>query len=374
MSGGVDTPNQRLLLLVTSRQRRGAEVFGQQLADGLSERGWDVDFRALVEAPEPTVRARALVEKSKSDLGWVDRDVVRAIRERIDDHHPGLIFANGSATLRYAVAARFAKRNPRLVYGSIGEPTWWSSSRLSRMRTSFLMSRVDFVTSVSNATRRQLVDGLGLPASKVAVAPIGVPAHFGDVAGEPRVGETRILFVGSLSAEKGPDVALRAVAAVAEEHPVQFRIVGGGPMVELLEHQIQQRDLRDTVELVGAVDDVKPYLGWADLLVLSSKTEGLPGAVLEAGAAGVPAAAFDVGGVSDIVIDGATGRLVRRDDETGLAAAIADMVSDRSGTQAMGLAVRDRVLGRYTLRHAIDRYDEIFRGAVHGRGPARLEV
>ena len=304
----------------------------------------------------------------------MDRDVVSAIRTRIDERQPQIIFANGSATLRYAVASRFAKRTPKLIYGSIGEPTWWANSRLSRFRTSFLMSKAAMITTVSNATRRQLVDGLGLSPDKVAVAPIGVPASFGAIMNEPRVGETRIVFIGSLSAEKGPDAALRAVAAVAREQPVQFRLVGGGPLLELLEHQIQQQDLTGTVELIGPVADVRPHLGWADVLVLTSKTEGLPGVLLEAGAAGVPAVAFDVGGVSDLVMDGETGRLVPRGDEAALAAALADTVADRDGTDAMGVAVKERVLGGYTLRHSIDRYDEVFRAAIQGRAPSRLEV
>ncbi len=304
----------------------------------------------------------------------MDRDVVRAIRARIDGHQPHVIFANGSATLRYALAARFGKRVPRLVYGSIGEPAWWSRSRFSRLRTAFLMSRVDLITSVSNATRRQLIESLHVPSDKVAVAPTGVPEAFADVINEPRVGELRVLFIGSLTAEKGPDVALRAVADVATEQPVQLRIVGQGPMVELLEHEINARNLTEVVELVGPVPDVKPHLGWADVLVLSSKTEGLPGVVLEAGAAGVPAVAFDVGGVGDVVIDGVTGRLVRRGDEGALSDALAEVAADRAALEVLGAAARERVLGRYLLRHALDRYDEVFRAVVLGRRPARLEV
>jgi glycosyltransferase involved in cell wall biosynthesis len=375
VSGDIDTSNPRLLLLVTSRQRRGAEVFGEQMADGLAERGWNVDFRALVDAEGPAITAAPLVPRVRSELGRLDLDVIRAVRDRIEAHRPHLIFANGSATLRYAVAARLTKRTPKLVYGSIGEPTFWSSSMLLRARTGLLMSRVDMVTAVSNATRRQLIDGLRLSSKKVAVAPIGAPEAFGDIVPEPPTDHTRLLFIGSLSAEKSPDAAVRTVAMVAKTHPnVQLRIVGGGPMLELLEHQIQEHELHNTVELVGPVDDVKPHLAWADVLVLSSRTEGLPGVLLEAGAAGVPAAAFDVGGVSDVVLDGSTGRLVRREDERALAAAIIDMIDDAGATADMGAAVQRRVLGRYTLRHALDRYDDVFRAAVQGRRPQRLEV
>lgn len=360
---------------MTSRQRRGAEVFGEQLADGLSARGWDVVFRALVDAEEPTVRAPALVERDRSGLGPLDRDVIGALRRQVATHRSDVVFANGSATLRYAVASMVPRSRAKLVYGSIGEPAWWSSSRLARLRTRALLSRTAAVTSVSTATARQLVDDIGVPEERVAVAPVGVARSFGEITPEPASDHLRVLFLGSLSAEKGPDVALRAVREASSHADMRFRIVGGGPMAELLEHQVDAHGLARTVTLVGPVGDVRPHLAWADVLVLSSKTEGLPGVLLEAGAAGVPAIAFDVGGVSDIVVDGVTGRLVPRGDEAALVTALRESAADRPAIARMADAVSARVLSGYTHDHVIDRYDQIFRAvADDDRVPTALEA
>ena len=122
-----------------------------------------------------------------------------------------------------------------------------------------------------------------------------------------------------------------------------------------------QRGQAGTVELVGAVADVVPHLEWADVLILTSTTEGLPGAVLEAAFAGVPTAAFDVGGVSEAVIDGSTGRLVNRGDIEALSAALVEMASDRARTHGDGgggsAALR---LSRFTLDAAVDRFATVF--------------
>ncbi len=295
-----------------------------------------------------------------------------AVRRRIDHSPPDIVFANGSATLQYGVAARGFRAKPRLVYGSIGEPSWWSKTTAARIRTGFLLRRANLVTAVSEATAGQLVEDFGVAAKKVAVAPIGIPEHFGDVVPEPAAEALRVLFLGSLSPEKSPDLALQAVAAVARHAPIRLRLVGGGPMLARLEHLISELAAPDIAELAGPVTDVRPHLAWADVLVLSSQTEGLPGAVLEAGAAGVPSVAFDVGGVSDIVQPGMTGWLVPRGDCEALARALSDAAANRDAVRAMGAAVRDRVLGGYTLTHAIDRYDEVLRAVAKGRPPARI--
>jgi len=125
----------------------------------------------------------------------------------------------------------------------------------------------------------------------------------------------------------------------------------------------------DPIEFTGPTDDVRPHLAWADVLLLVSRTEGLPGVVLEAAAAGVPAVAFDVGGVSDVVRDGVTGLLVPRGDEEAMTAALRVAATDRSRLPRLGKLAQELVLGRFTLEHAFDRYDEVFRSVVAGNRP-----
>lgn len=358
--------NPRLLLLVTTNQRRGAEVFGEQLAGGLTERGWDVAFHSLVRGDGPKVGAAPLVDKDRADLGGLDLDVVRAVRRVVRRHRPDLVFANGSATLRYGLTIRLLRGRPRLVYGSIGEPMAWAINPLTRFRTAIQLRLTDLVTSVSAPTRAQIVEGLGIPSAKVVVAPTGVPVSFADLEHEPPADHLRVLLLGSVTREKGPDVAVRAVQAVAADHPIVMRVVGGGDLLESLRAGLGPAD---PVEFTGPTGDVRPHLAWADVLLLASRTEGLPGVVLEAAAAGVPAVAFDVGGVSDVVRDGVTGLLAPRGDEQALTAALRVAAADRGRLPGMGKLARELVLDRFTLDHAFDRYDEVFRSVLAGHPP-----
>jgi len=356
-----------VLLLVTTNQRRGAEVFGEQLAGGLTERGWAVSFRSLVRGEGPVVSASPLVDKNRAELGGLDLDVVRAVRGAARD--VDLVFANGSATLRYGLTTRLMRDRPKLVYGSIGEPLAWAVNPLTRMRTATQMKLTDLVTAVSSPTRMQIVSGLGLAADNVVVAPTGVDPSFANIAPEPSGERLRVLFLGSVTAEKGPDVAIRVVKAVAADHPIDLRVVGRGDMAEPLRGSL---DPDDPITFTGPAEDVRPHLGWADVLLLTSRTEGLPGVVLEAAAAGVPTVAFDVGGVSDIVQTGTTGQLVPRGDESAMVAALSEMARERDRLSGMGTAAQELVLGRFTLDHAFDRYDDVFRSVVAGGRPKNL--
>jgi glycosyltransferase involved in cell wall biosynthesis len=171
------------------------------------------------------------------------------------------------------------------------------------------------------------------------------------------------VWIGSLSIEKDPALALDAFAAAAIPGAT-LRFVGDGP----LRSELEARGVPG-VEFVGAVPDVAPHLEWARALVLSSRTEGLPGVVLEALGSGLPVIATAVGGVGDVVIDGATGQLVRPRDVGEMAAAITALSSDRLGRAAMGAAGRSLVAGAYLFTHSFDRYDAVLRGMAKGTAP-----
>jgi glycosyltransferase involved in cell wall biosynthesis len=136
-----------------------------------------------------------------------------------------------------------------------------------------------------------------------------------------------------------------------------------------LGEEVARHGVAQAVELVGVVADVLPHLAWADVLILTSTTEGLPGAVLEAAFAGVPTAGFDVGGVSEAVIDGSTGQLVRRGDIDALSAVLVEMATDRAVTRAMGEEARRLALSRFTLDDAVDRFAAVFSRLSDQDGP-----
>lgn len=218
---------------------------------------------------------------------------------------------------------------------------------------SALLARTSLVTAVSQATADQLVRSFGVSPAKIRVAHPGVPEEFLDIESEERVaGPLRILYLGSLSNEKNPMAALASVGMM--EQPATLRMVGDGPLLASVEAESAQSPF--PLEVIGPADDVREHLRWADALVLTSRTEGLPGVVLEASAAGVPVVAFGVGGVSEAVEDGVSGYVIEPGDEKAMALALDRLGSDEALRLSMAGSGRHRVRGHFLLSHALERY------------------
>ncbi|MCR9257707.1 MAG: glycosyltransferase family 4 protein [Alphaproteobacteria bacterium] len=191
----------------------------------------------------------------------------------------------------------------------------------------------------------------GIPFQKIAVSariaerlygPVTVMNNFIPLSLKPAplVGR-RVLFIGRLSPEKGPDLFCDLAARVPD---ADFICLGEGPMRADLEPIHGHR-----VRFEGAVADVSKWLDEAALVVMPSRHEGLPMAALEAMAKGVPVAAFGVGGLPTLIDDGRSGYLAPPSDMEGLARRISAHLS-RTVPQRlqMGQAARSRITADFT--------------------------
>ena len=345
----------RTLIVVSTDMRRGAEVFSERLRDGLSARGWVVETVALRgSGREPRAEVQTLVEPSDRRPQRFDLQIVRALRNKVRSFQPDVVVANGGATLRYGLAAK-AGLNCDLTYVGIGEPNYWIRSRLSRWINRLMLRRTDQVLAVSEATRDQLIELEPTLADRTHVTYTGVPSSLFRVRSSKSGGPLRVLMVGSLTTEKDPALALRAVAQV---NNAILRYVGDGPLDEELGEAAANLGISEKVEFVGSVSDVVPHLEWADVLILTSRSEGLPGAILEASAAAVPTVGVDVGGVGEAVLDGVSGYVTRR-SANELAAALTNLDSDRQHLAEMGEAARQHVFSKFLLDDIIEHYAEL---------------
>lgn len=350
----------RTLILASTDRRRGAEVFSERLRDGLLRRGWIVEAMSLRGYGEqPGADLEPLVDDASDSSRRFDLRIARELRAKIESFQPDVVVANGGATLRYAAFARL-RRNFKLVYVGIGEPHYWLRSRLSRWLNRIMLRRVDEVLAVSEATREQLLELEPSLHGRISTTYTGVPDQLFDLPHSFRAGGLNVLMIGSLTPEKDPVRALRAVSALPEAN---LRFVGDGPLAAQLESEANHLDMVDRIELVGSVADVSAHLEWADVLILTSLSEGLPGAILEAGAAGVPTVAVDVGGVREAVIDGETGFVTEADD-VKLIGALRALDSDRELLARMGKGARDHVRSLFALETVIERYAKALRRAA----------
>ena len=169
------------------------------------------------------------------------------------------------------------------------------------------------------------------------------------------------ISVGALSPEKDPlaqiDLCERILPSVLS---LVHLFVGDGPMRQELEGSIGARGLGEHVRLLGTRADIGDLLGASDVLVLSSLTEGMPGCLIEAGMAGLPAVAFDVAGVPEVLVDGVTGYVVEPGDHPALADRVLELLKDPASREAMGAAARERCRSAFDIGSVARRYAEVY--------------
>ncbi|MBI4574773.1 MAG: glycosyltransferase [Planctomycetes bacterium] len=204
----------------------------------------------------------------------------------------------------------------------------------------------------------------GVPSRRRVVIPnaVDLPAARGAPPdGGP--GPPVVLCVARMVRQKGLDTLLRAVALLPRTRPVSLWLAGEGPERPGLERLARGLGL-SRVEFLGWRADVPDLLGEADVLALPSRWEGLPVAVLEAMAAGVPVVATAVDGTAETVVHGETGLLVPPGDPVGLALALDRVLGDREAARRMGEAGRRRAGLHFRVDAMVEAYLGLYEGVL----------
>jgi glycosyltransferase involved in cell wall biosynthesis len=178
----------------------------------------------------------------------------------------------------------------------------------TRLLYRLLYRRADRVICQSQAMAKDLAKELGLPEDRMAVLrnPVDVGEIRSSIGREPAPwdgADPHLLAIGRLAREKGFDLLLRALVPVRSQFPeVRLVIAGAGPEEAALKAECQALGLDSAVRFVGHIPCAWQYFPAATLFVLPSRHEGLPNALLEAAAAGVPIVALPAsGGVVDLL-------------------------------------------------------------------------
>jgi glycosyltransferase involved in cell wall biosynthesis len=212
-------------------------------------------------------------------------------------------------------------------------------------------------------TQDVLAEAFGVPRGRLRVIPNGADgavftritsdersrarAHLG-VAEDARLA----LYLGALSAEKNVGVAIDAIGGLDD---VCLVIAGDGPERERLA-ETAQRCAPARVIFVGRVDDPRTCYSAADVVVLPSRTEGMPAVLIEAGLCALPVVATDVGFVREIVVPGRTGVLVDVGDVESFRRAIERAVLDRD---RLGREADRHCRARFTLARVANDWAEL---------------
>ena len=330
----------------------GTETVVRSLAAGLRRRGHDVSVVAVL-SPEDVPGHPFVAELDAEGVPvftlevpprayWRER---RELGRLLRAFPPDVVHTHGfRSDVLHAPAAMLAGIPVvSTVHGFTGGD---AKNRVYQWVQRKALPFLDRVVAVSAPLAREL-RAAGVPDARLRTIPNGPPV--GGPAGLSRAGARRTLevpargsrlgWVGRLSAEKGPDVFLDALAVGRASGglpaDVCASILGDGPLRPELEEKARATGLHPCVRWHGAVPGAARLLRAFDVLVLSSRTEGTPIVLLEALVAGVPVVATGVGGVPDAA-RGRAVRLVPPEDPVALAEAIAAELVERGSRAGRG--------------------------------------
>jgi glycosyltransferase involved in cell wall biosynthesis len=351
----------------------GAERQTMLLAKGLARRGWRVNVIAL-----SGTGGDAATELTAAGVGFL------SLRMR-----KGLADPRGWLRFR-----RWVRREkPEVVHAHLPHAAWmarWSRlgapvrvlvDTLHSSSTGALGRHLgyrlsgwlpDAVSAVSRAVAEAHVAAGMVGREKVTVLPNGVdveawrpdPAVRAAVRQEFGLQDEFLWFaVGRLEPVKDYPALFRAMARVRE--PARLVIAGTGPLEGELRRLTSELGLESRVRFLGFEPNVRRWMQAADGFVLSSRWEGLPMGLLEAGSCALPAVATDVPGTREVIVDGRTGSLAAAGSATAIEGAMTRMMrSSPEERKAMGERARQRVIEQFSLEAVLDRWEELYFGLL----------
>ena len=340
----------------------------------------DAEFRdRIVPAEVPVV---TLDKRPGQDLRVYYRffQALRTLRPRI-------VHTCNLATLELQVLAALAGV-PGRVHGEFG----WDMADLAgasrryrllrRLARPFVHRYVTVSRDLSDWLRRVIK----IPAEKIRFIPRGVNlSRFPYPPGERTAtcppgflaGDSFVVgTVARMNPVKNLPTLVRAFLRLLERRPESRRklrliMIGGGPEQEPCERLLAEAGAAELAWLPGERHDVPALLGAMDVFVSSSLAEGMPNAILEAMAAGLPVIATRVGGVPEIVTEATTGRLVEPRRPEAIAGAIAHYMDHPEQAATHGAAGRRRVEAEFSLDEMIAGYVRVFDELLKPGGSGR---
>jgi glycosyltransferase involved in cell wall biosynthesis len=301
--------------------------------------------------------------------GQVDRSTIHALRELATRTGADVVHAHGFKADIYAHLA-LRKRGIPLVSTC---HTWYDTNpvvtfygKLDRL----ILRSYARVVAVSEEVRQRLLKAgvrdqcIRKIRNGIDLRPFARPLPSPDAAAHP-VRELIVGLVGRLAWEKGIDILLAAAAkAIPQFREVRFMIVGEGPDHDALQRSIDELGLNNYVTLAGRRDDMPAVYASFDVMVSSSRQEGLPIAILEGMATGLPLIATAVGDVPTVVRDGTTGILVPSENVDRLATAILELLRDPMKRARLGAAARQLIADEYSAERMTTGYLRIYEEAI----------
>jgi glycosyltransferase involved in cell wall biosynthesis len=274
------------------------------------------------------------------------------------------------------VPAAWLARVPVIISSrrDLGHLEWYQTRRRAWLERIQSLSHV--ILTNTDSIRDWLIADEGVAPRKVHVIHNGVDVQrFSGARRErerlfPGVGDGKlVVLVGNMHSDvKGHPWLIAAAPAIVREFPqTKFVLVGDGKQRKVFERRVAESGLQQSFLFLGRREDIPQILACCDVAVLPSKAEGLPNAVLEYMAAGLPVVASNVGGNSEIIENGETGLLVPPLDAHALADAILRLLRDPALARRLAQHGRGHVQQNFSYERLVRDVDHLYRELLSQR-------
>lgn len=307
----------KILHIIHKPQNRGAETFTCQLSNHLTKFGHTIKiisiFNGDAELPyKDEINSLHGNESSR----FTDFRAWKRLSKIIKEFNPDIVQANAGDTLKYAIFSKkiFGWKKP-IISRNASEVGRYLQSTIQKSLNSFFYKNVEFVISVSMASKKDIVNHFPFLSEKTEVIPVGLEpfSRIEKITLKPEDCQ-HIVHVGGFSFEKNHSELLKIFHKILKLNPrVHLHLVGDGPLKSKIEEESRNLGLTKFITFYGFVNNPLSYIKAANVLVLPSIIEGLPGVILEAMLCKTPVVANNVGGISEIVNEN-TGAIVEVGD------------------------------------------------------------
>lgn len=223
--------------------------------------------------------------------------------------------------------------------------------------------KADAIHCVSEAMKKEILKYTDQERIIYVIRPAVDTEFFSPPSKKQSYPQVKIVSVGNLNWKKGYEYGLAAIRDLLDRGlEVSFTIVGEGQERQRILYTIFDLELSKDAELLGhkSQDEIREILGDGDIFLLSSLSEGISNAALEAMACALPVVTTDCGGMREAVRDGLEGFVVPVRDTEAIAAALKRLIEDARLRQEMGQQAREKIKRDFSLERQVKQFIQLY--------------
>jgi L-malate glycosyltransferase len=365
-----------ILQLIQKPQLRGAEMFASQLSNELVKLGHTVWLVALFPGDSNLpVNANFIALNRPQHKRWIDIEGWKALAKLIQEHEVDIVQCNAGDTLKFAVLSQKIYRwNTPIIARNASMVSSYITNPLTRGLNRWLYRNTQAIASVSQQSALDLNKLFLETKPKTTVIPIGINFPvYEEVQWKTNVPEAfHLIHVGGFTFEKNHPGLLSIFEKLlqASKTPQSqddqkqphylLHLFGDGPLKSQMEDVVKQKGLENRVIFYGFTSGVHNYIQKADILLLPSIIEGLPGVILEAFHAETPVIAYHVGGIAEVITHEKTGLLIPKGEEEAFVEAI-QQLSDPILSQDIAKRAKELVVAQFDNQYIAQAFEQLYK-------------